>query len=160
MSSLTRNQEYSYQYRCVAVASNTTFCGNGPRLNMAIPDNLLDIKAIYMHAVLLFDISTPSGQRVIQYAGGKYNTTNTGIPIPATSNLIKVNVAADPTTRIADCRVDITDLKAGLMTANPYDFNQPTIELNLITDIDGGFDVSGKVILWKVDIVYTTKGIQ
>lgn len=158
MNSVTRNQEYSYQYKSVA-AANTIFCGNGSRLNVAIPDNLLDIKAIFMHAVLLFDTSVPSGSRKIQYAGGKYDSTIAGIPIPQTGNLIFVNVPADATTRIADCRVDITDLKAGLMAATLFDFNQPTMELNLITDIDGGFDVSGKVLLWKIDFVYTTKGI-
>lgn len=159
MNSQTRNQEYVYQYKTIAVA-NTFFCGNGPRLDVAIPDNLLDLKAVFMHAVLKFDASTDIAKRKIYYAGGKYPVTVDGIPIPAEGNLRYVNKSADPTTRIADLRVDITDLKDGLMEQDLYTFDQPTMRFSLITDADGGFDSSGEVILWKIDFVYTTKGIQ
>lgn len=159
MNSRTRNQEYKYQYKTIAIA-NAFFCGSGPTLNIAIPDNLLDIKAIYMHAVLRFDVAVPSGNRKILWVGGKYPQSLSGIPNPTAGNMRYVNVSADPTTRIADLKVDITDLKDGLLSATPPIFDQPTIELNLITDMDGGFDVQGDVILWKIDFVYTTTGIQ
>lgn len=164
MTSQTRNQEYKYQYKTVSIAGNTVFCGNGPTLSISIPENLLDIKAIYIHAVLLFDVGVPSGNRKIHWAGGEYPRTIDGIPKPLEGNMKYVNLAADPTTRIADLRLDVTDLKDGFMQQliddEPFQFDQQKIRLNLITDVDGGFDVSGSVILWKVDFVYTTGGIQ
>lgn len=155
----TRNQEYKYQYKTVA-AADMSFCGNGPRLNVSIPDNLLDIKAIYMHAVLRFSLSVPAGKRKIYYAGGEYPVTGSGIPIPTEGNLYFVDKAADPVSRIVDLKLDITELKDGLMEDSPDTLDQPTMELNLITDIDGAFDSDGEVILWKIDFVYTTLGIQ
>lgn len=164
MTSQTRNQEYKYQYKTVSVANGSAFCGNGAQLSVSVPNNLLDIKAIYMHVVLRFDTSVPSANRKIHYAGGEYPRQPNGVPIPSDGNLKYVNVSADPTTLIADLQLDITDLKDGLMQQliddEPYQFEQQRINLNLITDVDGGFDVSGSVILWKVDFVYTTSGIQ
>lgn len=164
MNSQTRNQEYKYQYKTVSVAGETVFCGNGPTLSVSVPENLLDIKAMYMHAVLKFDVGVPSGNRKIHWAGGTYPMTITGVPKPLEGNLKYVNISADPSTRIADLQLDISDLKDGflqqLIDDAPYQFEQQKINLNLITDIDGGFDVSGSVILWKIDFVYTTGGIQ
>lgn len=161
MTALTRNQEYKYQYKTLA-ATNSFFCGIGPGLNVSIPDNLLDIKAIYMHAVLQFDASVASGKRKIYWAGGSYTyDVVTGIPKPTTDNMVNVNLLADPTTRIADLTIDLTPLKDQLL-ANAVlgAYEQPSIILNLITNVDGDFATTGKVLLWKVDFVYTTTGIQ
>lgn len=161
MRTQTRNQEFKYQYKQLAV-TNISFCGIGPRLNVSIPENLLDLKAIYMHAVLQFDASVASSKRKIYWAGGSYTYDYvTGVPYPTTDKMVNVNVSADPTTRIADMTIDLTPLKEQLMTnALIGSFEQPSIELNLITNVDGDFSTNGKVILWKVDFVYTTTGIQ
>ena len=71
MNSITRNQEYRYQYKATSIGS-TFFCGFGPKLNFSVPDNLLDIKAIFIHAVFKFDSSVPADSRRILWAGGKY----------------------------------------------------------------------------------------
>lgn len=164
MTLFTRNQEYKYQYKIVSVGGEITFCGNGPTLMVSVPENLLDIKAMFMHAVLQFDNTVPSGNRKIHWAGGDYPMTLNGIPKPTEGNMKYVNLSADPATRIADLKLDITELKEGFMKQleddAPFALDQQKINLNLITDIDGGFDVTGKVILWKVDFVYTTSGIQ
>lgn len=161
MRSVTRNQEYKYQYKTVAI-TNYYFCGAGPRLNVSIPENLLDIKAIFLHAVLRFDASTPAAQRRIYWAGGSYSIDPiTGIPKPSEDSMIFVNMQADPVTRIADLKVDLTRLKDKLIQ-NPLlgEHDQPSIELDLITSLTGDFVTIGDVILWKVDFVYTTTGIQ
>lgn len=163
MSSTTRNQEYVYQYRNIAIA-NAFFCGNGPRMNVGIPSNLLDIKAIYLHAVLQFDVSVATSDRTIQYVGcGYYQNDINGDPvIPSPSkDLIYVNRLADPTTRIVDLKIDITYIKDRIMaTIDPSDISQPTIVLDIINRIKGMGTSTGKIILWKIDFVYTTKGIQ
>lgn len=165
MSSQTRNQEYRYQYKTVAVA-NSYFCGYGPALSVSVPENLLDIKAIFLHAVLRFNSAVPAGRRKILWVGGSYPVKfsgNTTIPDPINGNLVEVNVSADPSSRIADIKIDITHLKDGLLTAlaeDTFSFDQPRMKLSIITDESNGFEVDGEVILWKVDFAYTTTGIQ
>ena len=81
------------------------------------------------------------------------------MPDPANGNMTFVNVLADATTRIADLKFDATHLKDGLLN-NISSNGQASIELNLITDLNTGGSISGSVILWKIDFVYTTTGIQ
>lgn len=165
MSALSRNQEFKYQYKTIAVA-NQYFCGFGPTLSVSVPDNLLDIKAIFMHAVLRFNTAVPSGKRKVLWAGGRYPTKLVGafsVPDPENGNLVKVDALADPTTRVVDLKLDITHLKEDIIAAlseDTFSFDQPRIRLSLITDEANDFSVDGDVILWKIDFAYTTTGIQ
>lgn len=166
MSSLSRNQEFKYQYKTIAVA-NQYFCGYGPTLMVSVPDNLLDIKAIFMHAVLRFNPGVPSAMRKIIWAGGRYPGKIVGlsgnVPDPENGNMIKVDISAHPTTRVVDLKLDITHIKEDIIAAlseDTFSFDQPRIRLSLITDESDGFNVDGEVILWKIDFAYTTTGIQ
>ena len=165
MSSLSRNQEFKYQYKMISV-SKTLFCGDGPRLYVSVPENILDIKAVSMRAVFKFDASVPVDRRKILWAGGSFPYITSGAqttPDPANGNIIEVNVQADPVTRIADMTLDMTHLKDKLLQAiidnQSHSFEQPKMFLNIITDI-GNNSVQGEVILWKIDFAYTTTGIQ
>lgn len=169
MSSQTRNQEYKYQYKTVAVA-NGFFCGIGPGISVSVPENLLDIKSIFLHAVFRFDVSVPIVDRKILWAGVNYPTVPytyggfvTSIPDPKNGNMVEVNVPADPATRIADLRLDITHLKDAILeelSNNTFGFDQPFIQLKIITDMTGFNNISGDIVLWKIDFAYTTTGIQ
>lgn len=164
MSSQSRNQEFKYQYKTVANA-NGFFCGAGPTLSVGVPDNLLDIKAMFMHAVFKFDSSVSVPRRKIQFAGGRYirQFKLDGSSTVTTDNMVEVNVEADPITRVADLKLDITHLKDEIiadMNGDSQSFEQPRLALGIATDIESIGDVTGEIILWKIDFAYTTTGIQ
>ena len=165
MSSQTRNQEYRYQYKTVAVA-NAYFCGNGPTMNVSVPDNLLDIKAIFMHAVLRFNTSVPTAKRKVLWVGGSYPVRfedGFAVPDAERGNMIRIDLPANTSTCVADVKIDLTHLKEGILEtlANTnFAFEQPKIQLSIITNETPDFGVDGDVILWKIDFAYTTTGIQ
>lgn len=156
----TRHQEYKYQYKTIAV-TNAAFCGNGPRLRMSVPDDMLDVKALYMHAVLQFNSGVTSGNRVVHWIGGIYEQGLDGIPHPTDETMMHVNKQADLTTRIVDVKADLTQFKDSVSFEDAFSFDQPDIEVNILTSLSGDAGaVTGTVILWKVDLIYTTSGIQ
>jgi len=167
MSAITRSQDYKYQYKTVS-AANVSFCSN-PSVAVTIPENILDIKAIYMHIVLQFTSGTDSAHRKIKWVGGEYPLINAGTSAdPANGNMAYVNKSADPTTRIVDVKKDITHLKDAILVAAQADtgdlFRPPTMQLSMIIDEVlsnfSTYNIGGTILLWKIDFVYTTKGIQ
>lgn len=149
MSSLTRNQEFKYQYKNVAIA-NAYFCGFGPLISVAVPDTLLDIKAIFMHAAVRFNPSVPSShQKIHQIVVG--------------NAVIDVDLPAQQPTRVADLKIDITHLKDSLLeklAEGTMTNEQPRIDMRVVTNTQSELNIDGEIILWKVDFAYTTTGIQ
>ncbi len=161
MSGLTRNQEYKYQYRNVAVA-RSIFCGYGAILTVNIPDNLLELKNLALHVVLQFDVAVPSGNRKLYYIGGTYGVGAAvgSIAAPVNGNMVFVNLTADANRRI-DCVIDISHLIPKLTFDSSGTFDQPSFQVSMITNYDlFAATVTGTMELWKADLIYTTKGIQ
>lgn len=160
MARQSRHQEYQYQYRQVAVA-RTIFCGYGPSLNVSIPDNMLKLINVSLHASIVFDPSVSAPSRKLWWMGGKalYN------PYPDQSlkavqpAMMPINLLADANRRV-DVTIDISHLIPLLTIDSSPTFDQPSFEVDLITDPSGSFAITGVIELWKVDYIYTTKGIQ
>lgn len=164
MSILTRNQEYKYQYKIIST-SGAPICGYGPSMVIAIPDNLLDIKSIYVHAIIKFDTTVAIADRKVTWIGGKFKTKffndgqyNVSIPDPSSDTMIPVNKLADPITRIADIKIDITQLKNTIIQDSlNSSYGQPSIALNILNGpLINSNSINGELILWKIDLVYTT----
>lgn len=160
MSGQTRRQEYKYQYKTLAVA-RTTFCGYGPTMSVSIPDNLLELKNLCVHASLVFDSSVSAPNRVLHWIGGGYNMD----PAPANKTsdeqprMMHISEAADANRRV-DVTIDLSHLIDQLEFDTSGSFDQPSFELGMITDPTNNNSVTGALELWKVDMIYTTKGIQ
>jgi len=159
MPGLTRNQEYIYQYLTVA-AAQLFFCGFGPRLSVNVPKNLLEIKSLCVHAILLFDATVPASYRKLYYIGGEAIINTYPLTGLATDQLamIYVNRSADANRRI-DITVDISHLIDKLIIDDGDSYSSAHFDLGLVTDL-GNNNVGGTLELWKVDMIYTTKGIQ
>lgn len=156
----TRHQEATYQYRSVAVA-RSIFCGYGPVLNVSIPDDLLELKNVAIHASLLFDVSVAAGNRKLHWIGGGYAVN----PYPDQTvkseqpNMIHILQSADANRRV-DVTIDISHLIPLLEIDDSPTFDQPSFEVSMVTDPTGANSVTGVLEIWKVDLIYTTKGIQ
>lgn len=169
MSEQSRNQEFLFQYRNVALAqggqsgTNPRFCGYGPIIQPSIPDNMLELKNIFAHLVMRFDASVPSGKRRLLYIGGQFDTNFvTDSLIPDTSRAAFVNLTADA-NRYIDCQIDLTKWKDAMLPdlSDPlFSFTQPQLIIQAVTDTDSTTNATGDIILWKIDLIYTTKGIQ
>lgn len=160
MGSQTRHQEATYQYKTVAVA-RSIFCGYGPHLDVSIPDNLEELKNVSIHAVLQFDNTVSAGNRKLYFIGGDYemNTYPDQTVKAVQPAMMEVNLSADANRRI-DVTVDITHLIKNLEFDLIGSFDQPSVALGMVTDKTGLNSVTGVLELWKVDLIYTTKGIQ
>lgn len=168
MSEQSRNQEFLFQYRNVALAqggqssTNPRFCGYGPIIQPSIPDNMLELKNIFAHLVMRFDASVPSGNRKLMYIGGEFDQNiATGNLVPDTSRAAFVNLTADA-NRYIDCQIDLTKWKDAMLPdlSDPFYFGQPQLQIQAVTDTNGTTNATGDIILWKIDLIYTTKGIQ
>lgn len=158
MSELTRNQEYTFQYKTVNVR-DSFFGGHQPKLSVALPKNLLAIKNLYCHLMMTYDIAVPVGQRKLNWIGGNPQYTGGTIPNAAQPNMKYLGAVADVTTRKIDVKVDLSDIVSKL-SINSL-FGQPQLEINLLQeDPSGLFNVTGSLQLWKVDLIYTTQATR
>lgn len=157
--SQTRHQEATYQYRSVAVA-RSIFCGWGPHLYVSLPEDLLELKNVAIHASLLFDVSVASGNRKIHWIGGGYETDYFSQTVKSEQPaMVYINKSADVNRRV-DVTIDISHLIPNLVIDDNPTFDQPSFEVSIVTDPTGDNSVTGVLEIWKVDLIYTTKGIQ
>lgn len=151
----TRHKEIAYQYKTISVANNTEFAGAGPTLFLAIPPNVTGIKAINLFAILQFDISTPTEKRKVSHIGGGFGMGLDGKLILPNEKLIEVNQVAD-TNRFVYLDYDLSHLSSNFIADIINAWDQPSTPFSIITnnDLTTG-EATGKIILWKIDIVYT-----
>jgi len=136
--SQTRHQEAKYQYRSVAVA-RTIFCGYGPHLDISVPEDLLELKNVAIHASIVFDVSVSAPNRVLHWIGGAYvvnpypdQTVSSTQPA-----MIHVLESADANRRV-DVTIDISHLI-------------PQIEIDDNPTFDRTIEVFAVQVLVKVD---------
>lgn len=157
MGQRTRNQEYKYQYKNLSV-SNYQMCGYGPSLQVSIPNDLIAIKSLWMHVVAFFDPAVePTGNRQFNslalnsIAGGSFFFSSQYQQLP-------LGKVADGSGYV-DFQLDLTHLIPKLYfyptdtDSSPY-FIMGLEPPSLLT---GG---TSKIMLWKLDLIYTTEGIR
>jgi len=163
----TRNEDYTHQYKSISVA-NTVYCGYNSILTLSLPSDLIEIKNMYCRIVMLCDEATVLSRRKLLWIGGRPETTPIagGLSVnPTQSKMMFLNASADSSRHI-DKSVDISHLLDKL-TYSSESFlagRQPTVEINLIVKdeeyVGMTEDHNGTMVLWKVDFIYTTRGIQ
>ena len=169
MSTTTKLQAYTYSLRSTAIAPtnmpNSYMCNNRFLVYPVPPDNAITIENLYLHLIVKFASTVPSGSRKIWRIGIGNNYPLFGND-PNRFKFYELNAAADPTTRIADVRIDLSALlkKDDVRWRDYFDLNDPSvvgytyIVIDLLGELMGGSN--GDLILCKMDALYTTKGIR
>lgn len=151
MGSITRHQEYRYQYKTISM-NNAITCGQGGTLNFNLPANVLEIKNLWAHIRVRFDAAEPVDNRKISGIGQVVWPFDS--PQPKVKPLALV---ADGNRRI-DFTADLTEILDTLEVTGVAAFAQGFIGVgirhpNNLTKI-------AIVEIWKMDLVYTTQGIR
>jgi len=172
MSIRNRNEDYTHQYKSISVA-NGIYCGYNPVLTVNVPSDLIELKNLYCRIVMLSDDDVPTNKRKLYWIGGdpkvSYNPITDGLLVDAVQpNMMYLNALANGSGYI-DVSVDLTHIidKLTFSTGNTMvagSASQPNFELNLIVDTENYVGMTGRhngtMVLWKTDMIYTTRGIQ
>lgn len=156
MGGESRKQEYTYQYKSVSIA-NVQACGYGPSMQISLPSDLISIKSLWFRAALQYGSAETYKQvqtlawNSISRGSFYYNTHYMQVP---------VNFTANATTNIVDFTFDATGLLPKTYIYPPNGTNPSQYILFGIENPGGLMSALGTIILWKVDIVYTTQGIR
>lgn len=153
MGGQTRHQEYRYQFKTIAIAAGKD-CGYGGTLNFNLPAGFIEAKNLYAHVRLKFGASEPTGNRKLKAIGPRVFAADF-----VTQPLMKqVNLTADATTREIDLKIDLTDLIPNLQITPPALGIQGYFDIGLLypNALSGTVDI----LLWKLDLIYTTQGIR
>lgn len=151
MGSITREQEYRYQYKTISL-QNGFSCGNGGTMNFNLPSNVLEIKNLWAHVRLVFDAAEPVDNRKVYGIGQP-----TYPPDGAQPKMKVLNLTADANRRI-DFSIDLTDVIKELDVVPAAIYQQGFIAIKV--HYPNTLVKSAIMELWKMDLVYTTQGIR
>lgn len=175
MSESSKKQPYTYTLKTSTfVGGDNGFggdygfiCSDGIIFYLVPPDNALTIENLYVHLIMQFATSVPSGKRVLK----KIGVIDAPVSPTFFSSLIDriktfdVNIAADG-NRMIDKRIDLSALLKKDDVAYRGLFSDSSTPDNGYTMIYLGFDESlknestiGNIKLWKADGLFTTVGI-
>lgn len=153
MGSQTRNQEYRYQFKTIAIG-NGKDCGYGGQLNFNLPADFIEAKNLWAHVRLKFNASEPSGNRKLKAIGEKIFAAD----FVTQPKMKQVNLTADPTTREIDLKIDLTDILDDLTINPPALYQQGYFSIGLLYPNALSYTVD--ILIWKLDLIYTTQGIR
>lgn len=163
MRESTRNHQYPYTFRS-AVLAGVTQCFDKVILYIVPPEDALQIEGLYVHFRMTFDSAVPSGDRVVRSIGICNEVPLTLADDPALLRVVQLNQAADINRKV-DIRVDLTHLLVkGNVRHRDYFTDPGTGDLTYVivqldTDLRSTANV-GTIDLWKIDALFTTKGIR
>ncbi len=172
MGTITRNQEYTYQYKSMNVGGTATqpvtFCGWGGVFQVNLPDNILEIKKLWVHLIIQFATSIAGTTITSQYKellniGGVQSAIVDGVY--TVTGGAQLNIAADSNGYV-DVAVDLTSVLSNMPIQPSSQINQPYIQIPFYVPempyqkYGQQYGNTGDVITWKVDIEYTTLGIR
>ncbi len=169
MSESTKHQVYKYSLRTTSVVPrnvpNNYMCGSRFLVFPAPPDNAITIENLYLHLIVKFAVGVAVGDRKIARIGIGNNYPLYGNN-PPRWRYYDVNIAADPTTRIVDTRIDLSALLKNddVRYADYFDAHDPA-QLGytyIVIDLPDGIPTisNGDLLLCKMDALYTTTGIR
>lgn len=152
MGGITRHQEYRYQFKTIAIA-NGKDCGYGGRLNFNLPADFIEVKNLYMHLRVRFNASEPSGNQKIKAVGPRIFSADF-----VTQPLMKeVNLTAD-VNRYIDLKIDLSDLIPNMEIVPPALYQQGYFNIGVL--YPNALTYTVDVLIWKLDLIYTTQGIR
>lgn len=165
MSSSSKVHVYPYSMRVAALSITTFFvCQNRLVFFLQPVEGALTIENLYIHLKMTFNTTIATGNRVV-----KAIAIGDSMPIDTTSfpsyyRALTLNVAADPTTRKVDIRLDLTTLlkktNVGSMNGDGTLTGTGTWVLLELADALIGSGSIATLDLWKMDGLYTTKGTR
>lgn len=151
MGSLTRHQEYRYQYKTISL-QNAIDCGYGGTVNFNLPSNVLEIKNLWAHIRIVFNASEPVANRKIIGIGTKQ------WPVDGEQPLMKpLNLTADANRRI-DFTADLTEILRLLELKDAAYYSQGFVGVGI--QHPNPLQYVATIEIWKMDLVYTTQGIR
>ncbi len=170
MGTITRNQEYTYQYKSMNIgglASNPVgFCYWGGAFQVNLPDNILEIKKLWTHLIIQFATALGDGttigsqyKELLNIGGVKSAIVNGQYTISGGAQL---NIAADSNGYV-NTAVDLTSVLSSMPIQPSSSLNQPYITIPFYVPLvpDGSiYNNAGDIITWKIDMEYTTLGIR
>lgn len=148
---VSRNQEYTYQFKTISMQGGK-MCGRGGTLNFNLPSNLLKRKNLWVHIKIQFDSSEPIDNRKVIGIGQK--TYPLDGPQP---KMLPLNLSAD-VNRIIDIKMDLTSILDLLDIIPPSLGNQGYF--NVGVQLPYNLIYFAKVMIWKMDLIYTSQGIR
>lgn len=151
MGGITREQEYRYQFKTIAL-KNATSCGYGGTVNFNLPTNFLEIKNLWAHVSIVFHASEPTGNQKILGIGPKTFSSNL-LDQPLMKPL---NLTADGNRRI-DFTADLTEILLNIAITDPAAFKQGYFDIGILHPLLAQL---ATIEIWKMDLVYTTQGIR
>lgn len=174
MSESTKIQPYKYSMRVVTFVNwvnefggnSGDICSDGIILYPVPPEDAISIESLSMHLIMQFDSGVAADKRVLKKIGIFDEYTNpTAFGWPNRMRIYDVNIAADVNRKI-DKRIDLTALlkkddvgyRELVMPLEAPDTGYTYIYLGFDTSLFGS-SLIGKVLLWKVESLYTTRGI-
>lgn len=145
----TRNQEYPFSFKTVS-GIDLFMCNRKLYFRLVPPDELLEHKGLHTTFICVFDASVPVGARVIRSIG-----IGNEVPIFVTDNptiykKVTLNKVADANRRV-EINIDLTPLVL------------PTNDNYVVVELDNSLlNVSnlGTIKVWKIDELFTTRGIR
>ena len=151
MGAITREQEYRYQFKTIALQQATT-CGYGGTVSFNLPVGFLEAKNLWAHVRVQFDAAEPVDNRKILGIGPKqFSADMLNQPL-----MKPLNLTADVNRRI-DFTADLTEIIKNIQIAQPAFFYQGSFDIGIIHPLLVNL---AKVEIWKIDLIYTTQGIR
>lgn len=165
MSESTKHQEYTYSFKTAAYANQSSavdICTDKILFYLIPPQDAISIQYLRTHLIFEFESSVAAADRKLEKIGisdeFEYNDANVDY-----LRTLDINQSADGNRRV-ELDINLTPLlnKDNIAYAtdlnilgNGYTFVWVKLPANLAANLS-----VGKIILWKVDALFTTKGIR
>jgi hypothetical protein len=159
----TRKQFYHFSMRSCAT-TNFDACEDKLYAYIKPPENALTIENIFVHFTMTFDGSVASGDQIIRQIGIASEVPAAVEEDPRYLRTLEINEAA--VGGVIDVKINLTPLlkKDNVTLDNNWigDFlqNDMTIVYIKFDDDLRGNSYTGNIDLWKIDALFTTKGIR
>ena len=154
---------YPFTFRTAAI-SNATQCRDKALLYLVPPQDALTIENMFCHLKLTFDAGVAVGNRIVEYIGIANEVPLFIEDDPAYLRKIDLNQAADVNRKV-DIKLDLTSL-LNKNNANYREYFETPVTDDytyVIIKLSGNLrDTStvGTIDLWKLDGLFTSKGIR
>lgn len=159
----SKNHFYPFSLK-IAAQANIAMCQDKAFLYLVPPQDALTIENMFCHLRFTFDAGISAPNRVVKYIGIANEVPLFINDDPSYLRKIDLNVAADGNRKV-DIKLDLTSLlKKDNVRYREY-FETPVTEdytYVIIKLSDGCRDILnvGTIDLWKLDGLYTSKGIR
>jgi len=154
---------YPFTFRTAAI-SNAAWCRDKALLYLVPPQDALTIENMFCHFRFTFDAGVAVGSRIVEYIGIANQVPLFIETDPTYLRKIDLNQAADGSRKV-DIKLDLTSLlkKDNVRYREYFETPVTTDYTYVIIKLSGNLrDITtvGTIDLWKLDGLFTSKGIR